>query len=515
MAELALLDSGLPVPWRLRGRQLFAQPAVRRSLPMVAAATAVVVVALLWLGLRAPEMRPVFNGMAEADKAAVADALRAGNFRVAVDATTGAVEVPVDQVAAARIMLAGQGLPKAAPSGVSMLNAMPLGTSRAVEGAQLKAAQERDLAASIAAIDAVESAQVHLASTEPSVFIRDRAAPSASVFVTLASGRTLGEAQVRAIVHLVASSVAGLNPDAVSVVDQTGALLSGDRAGDLGETGRMLDAEARTAAVLRQRVVQLLTPIIGADNFSTQVSADLDFSENAATRESYDRDASAIASESGASSTEATPVPARGIPGALSNTIPQAAQVSNTPPAPSAPPVVGPSPQSQSFAKTYEVGKAVSVTRAARGSLRRLSVAVVIRDTSLGAVKGRAAQLASLEGLVRSAVGFDARRGDVVTLAARPFTELSAPPPGTWWQAWLAPVGTSLVVLIVVALLVFGVVRPWLRAQAAERDAVLAALPAPPVARLLDYGAKLEATRALVGGDADRAAAVVRGMMRA
>ena len=505
------------MPWRLRGQQLFAQPAVRRSLPLIAVVGALLVAALMWLAFRSPDMRPVWNGLAEADKAAVADALRTGNFRVDVDPATGAVEVPADQVAAARIMLAGQGLPKAVPSVSALLTAMPLGTSRAVEGAQLKAAQEHDLAASIAAIDAVESAQVHLATPEPSVFIRDRAAPSASVFVTLAGGRTLSDAQVRAIVHLVASSVPGLDPDAVSVVDQSGTLLSGSgSSGELGETGRMLDAEARTAAIVRQRVVALLTPILGADNFSAQVSADLDFSENAATRESYDRNASAIANEQGSSSTESAPPPARGIPGALSNTVPQAAQVSSTPPALSLPPVAtGTTPQSQTFNRTFEVGKAVSVTRAARGSLRRLSVAVVIRDTSLGAVKGRAAQLASLEGLVRSAVGFDVRRGDVVTLAARGFTDGSAISAASWWQPWVSLAVQAAVALVGVLLLVFGVGRPWLRARAADRAMAAAdLLPAPPTL-LVDYTAKLDATRALVSSDAARAAAVVRGLIRA
>ena len=188
----------------------------------------------------------------------------------------------------------------------------------------------------------------------------------------------------------------------------------------------MLDIEARTAAQLRQRIVQLLTPIVGAANFTAQVTADLDFAENAATRESLAP--GTLVSEQGSSATETPPPPARGIPGALSNTIPQAAQVSTTPPPALAPAASAPVGTS-TFTRSYEVGKAVSVTRAARGTLRRLSVAVVIRDGALGAPKDRAAQVAMLTGLVRSAVGFDARRGDVVKLAARAFVAADADAP--------------------------------------------------------------------------------------
>jgi flagellar M-ring protein FliF len=495
--------------WRLRLESIVAQPAVRRSWPLIAAVGALLAGLLLWSVLRSPDTRPVYPGLADADKAAVADALRTADFAVTIDPASGTVQVPAAQVAAARILLAGQGLPKAAPTGGTMLGTMPLGSSRAVEGAQLKLAAERDLAASIAAIDAVERAEVHLATPEASVFVRDRAAPTASVLVVLAAGRTLSDAQVRAVAHLVASAVPGLAPGAVSIVDQSGALLSGDDA-DLGESGRMLDVEARTAAQLRQRIVQLLTPIVGAANFTAQVTADLDFAETAATRESLAP--GMLVSEQGSSATETPPAPARGIPGALSNTIPQAAQVSTMPPLTAAPTPPAPT-GSTSFTRSYEVGKAVSVTRAARGTLRRLSVAVVVRDEALGAPKGRAARLATLTGLVRSAVGFDARRGDVVTLAAQGFVagETSSVP--AWWQAYLSGAGQGVLGLAGLAMLVFGLARPWLRARTAERLAV-AETAAVPVA-LLDYDAKLAETRLLAGNDPARATAVLRGLLRA
>lgn len=515
MSELALRDARPPVSFAgtvLRGRRLLAQPAVRRSLPALAGLLALGVIAAAWLMLRTPDYRPLFAQLADGDKAAVVAALEAGNYKSRIDPDSGAIEVPADQVAAARIMLAGQGLPKAAASGYDLLGAMPLGSSRAVETARLKQAQESELAASIEAIDGVEHASVHLAAGEVSVFVRDRAAPTAAVFVRLAPGRTLSEAQVRAIVHLIASSVAGLAADGVSVVDQSGALLSGDAAGALGESMRQLAYQATVEDGLRRRIVALLTPILGTGNFSAQVSADLDFAVSEATRESYDKDG-VLRSDQGSNTTDTAPPPARGIPGALSNTVPPAAQVSAALPVPVAAPAAA-GTRSETFNRSFEVGKAVSVTRAPVGQVRRLSVAVVVRDQSLGAAKGQAAQVAVLTTLVRSAVGFDARRGDVVAVAGRAFVTAADAAGPSWWQLPLvATAATGAFVLAGIALVVFGIVRPLLKRVPAEPGPTLIELV--PEAMTVDYTHKLAATKALVGEDVARASVVVRQMMRA
>ena len=515
MSDLAVLDTSGMTSFtgvRLRGRRLLAQPAVRRSLPALGVLLVLAVAAGLWLALRIPDYRPVFAQLGEADKAAVLTALQTGNFKAHIDTDTGAVEVPAADVAAARIMLAGQGLPKAAASGIDVLNAMPLGSSRAVETARLKSAAEGDLAASIMAIDGVDHAAVHLAAGEQSVFVRDAAAPTASVFVRLAPGRTLSEAQVRAIVHLIASSVAGLAPDRVSVVDQSGALLSGDATGPLGDSARQLSYQASVEDGLRRRVVALLTPILGSGNFSTQVAADLDFAVSEATRESYDKDG-VLRSDQSSTATEAGQVPARGIPGALSNTVPPAAQVSATAPA-TAPAVAPPGTQSESHVRAYEVGKAVSVTRAPVGAVRRVSVAVVVRDSLLGAAKGQAAQVAVLTALVRSAVGFDARRGDVVTVAGRAFAPVAVEPSAKWWELPLVTTGAEgVLALIGVGLVVFGVVRPLVRRPVQEPQQFTEASDIVELSGV-DYTQKLAETRLLVGQDVGRASAVVRRMMQ-
>ncbi len=212
---------------RLDGIRGFTQqPAFQRALPAMGMLGAVSLAALAWWALQSPTQMPLFQGLTDADKSAVADALGTSGIAYTIDRTSGAIQVGEDELHKARMILAGQGLPKAAPAGDALLAALPMGSSRAVEGETLRGAREADLARTIEAIDAVKTARIHLATPEPSVFVRDNSAPAASVMLTLQQGRTLSDAQVRAIRHLVASSVAGMSPEQVSIVDQSGALLS-------------------------------------------------------------------------------------------------------------------------------------------------------------------------------------------------------------------------------------------------------------------------------------------------
>ena len=223
-APLARLGSDMRgLPDRLRS--LTSDSAVQRARPAIFAVAALILVALLWLILRSPSWQPLYADLSDGDKAAVMTALQAGNYEARSKPDTGGVEVAAGNAAAARILLAGQGLPKSARS-INPVGDMPPGRSRAVESARLQSAAAIELAASIEAIDGVKHATVHVAVPEPSVFVRDKTPATASVFVTPAPGRALGKAQVRAIVWLVSSSVAGLSPDRVNIVDQSGALLS-------------------------------------------------------------------------------------------------------------------------------------------------------------------------------------------------------------------------------------------------------------------------------------------------
>jgi flagellar M-ring protein FliF len=542
MAEpggLALVDRIDADALQARARGLFDSPAVQRARPALIAGGVVLLLVILWLGMRSPDWRPLYGDMSDGDKSAVLAALEAGNYTTRINPDSGSVEVSGGDVAAARILLAGQGLPKSATP-LDLVGDMPLGLSRAVEAARLKSAVAVELAASIKAIDGVRQASVQIASPEPSVFVRDKLPASASVFVTLAPGRTLGEAQVRAIVWLVSSSVAGLAADKVSVVDQSGALLSSG--GSVAEAAQ-LGYQGRVEAMVRERLVKLLTPLIGQGRFTAEVAADVDYSESEATSERYAPDGSVLRSESASRASDPSQVPARGIPGALSNTAPAGAQLTGTPPAGAPPAAAAPPPvTSETTNRAWEIGKDVSVTRAGAPRLKRLSVAVVIDKTALA--KATPADIAAITRIVRGAIGYDATRGDLVEVQLRGFAPPPAEPIAPWFQQ---PAVKDNAPYIAIAILVAGgiIALVLLRRRKAAVVAVAGtALPgagptgldgeplvpipeglAPLIdgglltpagaMQLVDYSAKLGTTREIVDGDADRATAVARQMLAA
>ncbi len=537
---------GLSVPPALapiasRARSLWASPAVQQARPALLVIALLAAAALAWFSLRQPNWRPLYPGLAEADAAAVSDALAAANFEYRINQDSGTVEVPAGDAARARILLAGQGLPKASAAVGQALADMPLGASRSVEAARLKQALERELAASVEAIDGVKAARVHVATPEPSVFIRDRAAPSASVFVTLAAGRSLSEAQVRAVIWLVATSVPGLASDRVSVVDQSGALLSAGVSGD----AQHLAYQQRLESLVRERLVKLLTPMLGPGRFTAEVAADVDFTENEAASERF-QPAGTVRSEQTSRNSDGTPPAAAGIPGALTNTVPQAAQVTGNPPPAPAPAAVGNTVTSETAARNFEIGKDVSVTRAGAPRLKRLSVAVVLDAAALG--KGGAKELTNIQRLVRGAMGFDAARGDLVEVQTRSFvSETDAP--AAWYEAPVVKdYGLYIIAAVAVLILAFGAgFFLWRRrtvlaaAATATADAALprsSAASAPSLfaegtadkaaveamidggellrpAAARDYSGKLDIARTLVTGDRDRAMAVARQMLLA
>ena len=545
-----------------RYRMLVADPAVQRARPSIFGIAALVVVVLVWLVLRSPSWQPLYVDLSDGDKSAVMAALQAGNYDARINPDTGGVEVATGNTAAARILLAGQGLPKSARS-IDPVGDMPLGLSRAVESARLQSAAAIELAASIEAIDGVKHATVHVAVPEPSVFVRDKSPPSASVFVTLAPGRALGEAQVRAIVWLISSSVAGLSPDRVSVVDQTGALLSaGSTAGEAAQLGYQVKVEA----LVRERLFKLLTPTVGAGKFTAEVAADIDFSRNEAASERYGPD-TVVRNEAIARSGDATPPPARGIPGALSNTAPAGAQLSATPPVAAIAAAAGTSTTSETSNRAFEIGKSVSVTRGDAPRLRRLSVAVVIDRA--GSATGTQ-DIAAITRIIRGAMGFDAARGDSVEVQIRSFAAIAAEPARAWYQPKGVADTFPLITGAAAALVGLGLaVWQWQRSRRAIRAAASAASAAASAATsavagaaagaaagiaagaavlagasrqsgagsvagggtsdsidggelgpaayalLVDYRAKLGVTRGLVDDDADRATAVARQMLAA
>lgn len=453
------------------------QPAVAKSLPMLGLLALAGMAALMWMTLSAPPERNLFQGLPDEDKAAVAEALKSAGVGYTIDRDTGALSVPESRYHEAKMLLAQQGLPKSAPDGGEVIDKLQLGSSRAVEAERLRGAREVDLARTIEAIEAVQSARVHLAVEQPSVFLRDRSRPAASVMLRLAPGRALGDAQVQAIVHLVASSVPGLAPDGVSVVDQTGRLLSSAGQGGVAEISeKQVAVQAKIEERYRQSLSQLLTPIIGEGNFTTEVHADVDFSETSATREGYPKDGAVLAAEEGSRSSEAgANGEAGGIPGALSNQPPPAAEVAAAPggtlPGTAAQAFAGPAngASNENYNRQFAVGREVSVTKQQTGTIKRLSVAVALRNPEGAKPRGQE-ELAALESLVKGAIGFDQTRGDVVALSARSFAPVAVVEP-TWYEAeWVWPVGRTAIGLIAIALIAFFVGKPMVKKMSAAME---------------------------------------------
>jgi len=560
-------DSSLPVPVSAannpgamleRVKGLAGQPAVQKSLPLLGIAAAVLIAFLAWTSFAKGPQRDLFSGLSDSDKAAVADTLKASNIAYTLDRSTGALTVSDGDYYKAKMLLAQAGLPKSAPDRDSVMASLPMGASRAVEGERLRDARETDLARTIEAIDAVQAAKVHIAAEQQSVFVRDEAPASASVMLTLRQGHALSDGQTQAIVNLVASSVPGLSPDNVSVVDQAGHLLS--KKGGEGGADKQLDMQNQVEQRYIDAISKILTPIVGAEGFTTEVHADLDFAETQATRESFPKDQAAIAAEKGQWSNDGanggTP-PAGGIPGAIANQAPSAAQVSTQPnqtlnpaiPATPGAPQAGAAANatqgktSEQYDRTFQLGHEVSVTRNPIGTVKRLSVAVALKQ---GAKPRGVAEMAQIEQLVKGAVGFDQNRGDQVALTSRAFVDPEAVPAAKWYDSpWIGIAGRNLTGLIIALLAFFGVIKPLMKRRAAiaaaiaqspaaartrnpalgtEIAAVLAneAMHDPGRRVTLDmieaapaYADRAALIRNFVRQDPDRAALVVRDLIRA
>ncbi|HWI86132.1 MAG TPA: flagellar basal-body MS-ring/collar protein FliF [Sphingomonas sp.] len=490
-------DSTLPVPVTTsasgamldRVKDFAGQPAVARSMPLLGIAAAILIAFLAWSTFARGPQRDLFSGLNDSDKAAVADTLKTAGVTYTLDRSTGSLTVSDSDYYRAKMLLAQAGLPKSAPDGAATIASLPMGASRAVEGERLRSAREQDLARTIEAIDAVQGAKVHLAAEQQSVFVRDTAPASASVMLTLRQGRALSDGQTQAIVNLVASSVPGLSADNVSVVDQGGHLLS--RKGGDGGADRQMELQARTEQRYVDAISKLLTPLVGADGFTTEVHADLDFAETQATRESYPKDSGVIAQEKGQWANDAAnngAAPVGGIPGAIANQAPSAAQISTQPGQSLSVPVTG-APQagttaattqgrtSEQYDRTFQVGHEVSVTRNPVGILKRLSVAVALKQ---GAKPRGVAEMAQLEQLVKGAVGFDQTRGDQFALSSRSFVTVDPAPTSKWYESsWVSVIGRNVTGLIIALIAFFGVIKPLLK----RRAATTAAAPARTAAR--------------------------------
>ena len=449
-------------------RAVSEQPAFRRALPTIVAVIVTLIGMAAYFLMQQPSRTTLYASLPETEKSRVLDALKNAGVDVVLDPTTGDVMVPASDYHSSRIMLAAQGLPTVVPTGYENLDSIQMGSSRSVESMRLKQAQELELARSVAEIEHVLSARVHLALPEREVFIRQESQPTASVFVQLAKGRILGRSQVEAIIHLVSSSVPKLAKEDVSVIDHNGSLLSNPTT----PNGRINDAEfehrVRMEETYRNRIISLLTPIVGPGNINAQVNLDIDFTRSEVTEEIVDPDGNALRSEQNTEDlTRETP--AKGIPGAVSNTPPQSPDISTTNTT-----IAGEEnlrSKSSSEVKNYEVSRTVSNTLKPSHRIQKINAAVLVREQTIIDPETGAETSAPLaddmmrkiEALVADAIGIDVNRGDSLTVSSSAFINQLEGVQAPWFEEpWFRSAINQFAIILILGIVILGIIRPLL-----------------------------------------------------
>ena len=448
----------------------------------LAAAVAIGMAVVLWSA--EPNYRPLYDNLSGKDAAQIADALMSRDIDFKLDPGSGTLLVDQSRISEARLLLASQGLTGESRKGMGILQEdQGLGTSQLMESARYKHALEEELMRSVESIREVESARVHLAIPKQSIFIRNKIKPSASVVVRLHSGRVLNPGQVEAIVQMIASSVPRLESSEVKVVDQFGRLLSADANKGMAQTTRHYEFSRNLENGFADRIISLLQPIVGEGKVNAQVAAQLDFSSVESTREAFDPERSVIRSEQSSEQGSSNIAQAIGIPGALSNQPAAGGSIETGQPGNQATTTTG--SQNRSSTRNFEVDRVISHTNNPVGSILRLSVAVVIdnklvtnEEGSVEKVAYSDEEMARFESLVKETIGFDANRGDSVSVINTSFLEIETPVIAEipWWQSlqnevWIVNLIKQVLGAIGLIIVYFVLGRPLIRALSLNRDA--------------------------------------------
>jgi flagellar M-ring protein FliF len=494
-------SAALPAPTGMAGR-LAAMP-TRSKLALglgVAALAAVVLAMTMWNSQG--DYKVLYANLSDKDGGAIIAQLSQMNIPYRHADGGAAILVPASKVHDARLKLASAGLPKGSVVGFELMDTAKFGQTQFQERLSFQRGLEGELTRSITSMAAVQGARVHLALPNQNGFFREQQKPSASVLLTLHPGRALDRAQVAGIVHLVSSSVPEMNPKAVSVLDQTGALLSGtaEATNGAGLDATQLQYVNQIESGYSKRILELLEPVIGQQNLRASVTADVDFAQSEDTSEEFKPNqgagaATTVRSQQTTEQTGGTPALPAGVPGAATNQPPQPATaplVGAAQPLQAAGAGAGATNSRRDAVTNFEVSKTVRVTRNATGTVKRLNAAVVVNNRTETDATGKTTQVAlapeeieKLTALVKEAIGFKQERGDSVKVINAPFrvepVDTSTLP---WWKqpelidilrASAMPAGLALVAMVVF----FGMIRPSLKAA-------LAPPPAPAPGSKLD-----------------------------
>ncbi len=443
----------------------------------LAASVAIGVALVLWS--QTPSYRLLYSNLNTQDVSQVVTSLQQAGIEYKHDEANGTVWVDGAMVHDARMRLASQGLPQGSGAGFEMLdNQDGFGSSQFIESVRYQRALEGELARTISTMNTVQSARVHLAVPKQSVFVRNRKKPSASVVLTMFPGRSLEPGQIQAIVNLVGSSVPDLEARMITVVDQRGKLLTDDADGDMAFSAKQLDYKHDLEKSYVKRIENILTPIVGSGKVKAQVNTELDFTVTEKTQELFNPDQAAVRSEQTVEEGIATGENAGGVPGALTNQPPEEGQLADGEAATaqeiSTDPNNSINNSRRRSVRNFEVDKTISHTRLATGTIRRLSVAVLVDDkvTNEGSTPYTEEELLRFTTLIRDAVGFNAQRGDSVNVVNAPFTVEPEPEPlpeePIWQQAWVWNIAKQVLAGLAVLFLIFGVLKPVMRELASK-----------------------------------------------
>jgi len=471
-------------PDSLRGRLqqgLANVKALNQQQRIAAAAVLALVIAFivglaLWSG--SPGQAVLFTNFEDQDGGEIVNALQQQNVPFKLSSDGRSILVPADIVYETRLRLAAAGLPKGGQIGFELMDTQKLGTSQFNEQVTYQRALEGELARTIQSLASVTAARVHLAMPRQTSFLRDDQKPTASVMVHLRPGRALDSRQVAGIVHLVSSSVPRMTDSGVSIVDQNGNLLTGEdpvRRSEL-DPAQLRYIEEIESGLIR-RVENILTPMYGKENFRAQVTADIDFNKVEQTAETFRPNPApeqAIRSQQ-TSEQQTRDAGPQGVPGALTNQPPVPATapitVPSVPPQGSDPGMVT---SSRSAVINYELDRTIQHVKQSLGQIKRLSVAVVINHRVMQLPGGEEQpmligddEIARITSLVRDAVGYNAARGDTISVAGSPFADIAVQHPPLWRDPQMIELGLEggkyLGLFVLFLFVYFGIIRPLMR----------------------------------------------------
>jgi flagellar M-ring protein FliF len=466
--------------------EIMQQPAVRKAMPAIIAFLSVAVFLIAYSWMQDPVYRAVYPGLSESDRQMAFEALSGADFKARIDSGTGDLKVPDDRYHEARIFLASRGLPQEGTSGgiSGLTDEASMTSSQFMEQVRYVSAMEQELARSVTQINTIRSARVHLASPKQSVFVRNRTPAKASVVVSPYPGRQVSRSQVEAITHMVSSSIPYLATEDVVVVDQRGKLLTdANNFASMQLNSAQMEHKQRLEETYRSRIDALLMPVVGMGNVRAEVDIQVDYTEEESTYEEYDGNNNGPKARSEVLSLDqdATNL-SEGIPGATSNTMPaDAVNIVNGQ-------LDGDGSSnamrtsSSTTTRNYEMDRTVRHVKRQGGSVERISVAVVINeplsesgDDALAAQSFSELELQRFTDLVKGVVGYDAQRGDVVTIVSAKFEKPELFDSGIVWyeNAQVISAIKSLAAAFVFLIILLAIVRPVVRAYLPSVDASL------------------------------------------